>query len=124
MKKYTAFAVAMLAASSLYAKPVYLDCDFEKEFGSHADGGLTITLDESTGDITEVWKKTGSTINTRGFWAPNKVSYKRVSPPVEFSVEIDRSTLRVNMVTCIGKGNCTSKQSGSCKIMEVKNRKF
>jgi hypothetical protein len=143
MKK-TAFAATLLSAANLaLAAPVYLDCVTKFDNpppGAASEFRFSVKIDETSGDVTHT-DSDGSAFNAKGFFTPREVGYKVESEGGTFvkatSYTIDRSNLTV-VRTFRSELSERGKESlqkwddqargivtkGTCKIADVKNRKF
>ena len=131
MKKYTLTIALLFISRVSYGEPIYLDCYVADEEERQE---FTVKVDEETGKINHT-RKRGSGFNADGFFASNEITYQEI-------VVIGRSTstrqFRINRTNLSIKETITLeaigtssyigprivKYSGTCTIVEVKDRKI
>ena len=129
MKRLATTIILVMMSSSVYAKPVYLQCNLSS--GTEASK-FTVKLDEDTGKATHTYSN-GTAYNAIGFYSPTTISYKVIHDlgvaTLSITYEIDRTTLKFTATDVTTMSNSykpmdTEVKKGSCDILNIKDRKI
>ncbi|HET8637771.1 MAG TPA: hypothetical protein VFL96_13060 [Acidobacteriaceae bacterium] len=109
-----------LSGSAIAGGPTYLECNV-----SSITTELLVTLNESTGKITQTYKANGSGFSADGQFNANEIIYERKVPKLRQSerFRIDRSTLAIEQTIYVG-GEKVVDGNGTCKIVQPRNNKI
>lgn len=142
--RWITFAATLLSSANIaFAAPVYLDCvpisnnpssEVAREFS------FSVKIDEASGNITHT-DADGAAFNAKGFFTAGEVGYKQIEDTElsesETSYKIDRTNLsfvRTHTSKFSERGMARTQSQddlkravvikGTCKIADVKKRKF
>lgn len=131
MKKYLFFAFVYLVAPAAWCEPVHLICTT----GTDSDGNVIqkeISIDEDARKVTIKLKNQSH--NAEGFFSANTISFQTATTEDTMMLiqkyEIDRRTLELREAMELKETsmNFSSggefKKTGTCEVLEVKDRKI
>jgi hypothetical protein len=131
VKNVIAAALLFLISCAVNAKPVYLAC-YAGEGKERHD--FTVKIDEATGKISHT-SKNGAGFNAEGHFSPNEITYQQTTvvsgTEVTVQFRIDRMNLSVKRIFSARSMESPAQvnsppieTTGTCAIVEVKNRKI
>lgn len=122
---------ALLFSTSVFAKPVYLECEViaEKE-----KQNFTVKVDEDSGKVTHTFSG-GYAFKEEAFFTPNKISYSKTTTNYGIRIirtfDISRINLNVTQTSQISSTEFPDKipaetlvSSGKCNLVDIEGRKF
>jgi hypothetical protein len=115
--------ISSFTVTSLYADPVYLDCKVTSKDG-HVRS-FSLKLDEASNKITH--SEIGRVFLREGIFSAKNIFYESVllSSPIKDKYSIDRTSLDIVVhFDTIRIRPETTLYEGSCKIVEIKDRKI
>lgn len=121
----------LLFSTSVFAKPVYLECEIKADKEKQ---NFTVKVDEDLGKVTHTFSG-GYAFKSEAFFTPNKISYSKTSTNYGVRIirnfDISRVNLNVTQTSQISSTEFPDKvpvetliSKGECNLIDIEGRKF